>query len=97
MSAIKKVQQYILHLSNGDNVTVEDEYYGENEYFLPEKIAKAKDYETFWFGDYINGFSLIPKRSIVYITMGSCRTEAVNNDPFETDPAFAEEAAALNA
>ena len=69
----RTIQEYVLHLSNGDDVTVEDEYYGENEYFLPERIAKAKDNETFWFGDYEKGFMVVPKRSIVYITMGGSR------------------------
>ena len=69
----RMIQEYVLHLSNGDDVTVEDEYYGENEYFLPERIAKAKDNETFWFGDYEKGFMVVPKRSIVYITMGGSR------------------------
>ena len=46
---------------------------GCRRYLLPERIAKAKDHETFWFGDYEKGFMVVPKRSIVYITMGGYR------------------------
>ncbi len=93
----KTVQEYVLHLSNGDDITVEDEYYEENEYFLPEKIAKAKDHETFWFGDYVKGFIVVPRRSIVYITMGARREVPVSGDPFGNNPETEEEAVSVNA
>lgn len=93
----KNIQEYVLHLSNGDNITVEDDTYGANRYYLPESIAKAKDQDSLWFGDAEKGFTIVPKRSIVYITMGDSRTVPVNSVQDFPVPEFRQEAVRANA
>ena len=81
------IQEYILHLTNGDNIVVSEDYYDAENPTFPEKVAAANDNDLFCIGDRITGFSWIPKKSIVYISTGQVR-KFEDGDPVFSDIDF---------
>ena len=67
------VQEYLIHIVNGDVIPVTEACNREEGETLLERFEKAKPYTLFCAGDAISGYAVVPARSIAYITVGDLR------------------------
>lgn len=72
----KFVQEYVLHLINGEKIIASEDYDSDNT-TIPEMILKADDNKIFMIGDPIIGYAYVPKKSVVYITQGDVKEALV--------------------
>ena len=68
-----KIQTYWLHLINGSDVSVCEEYELSNSESIVSRFEKAAPSEMFVVGDALSGYCYIPRSSIIYISTGDVR------------------------
>ena len=67
------IQEYLVHLSNGDVVIVSEPYDLRGPQSLISQYETAKPDSMFCVGDGMTGFSYFPMRNITYISTGAVR------------------------
>lgn len=70
-----RIQEYFVHLVNGDHIKVGENYDLPFEKKLVGKYIAAKPDDTLTIGDDVMGFFYIPKSNILFIATGEriCR------------------------
>ena len=65
-----KIQEYYVHLVNGDHIHIGEDYYLPREKSVVGKFMTAKPDDTLIIGDEIMGFFYVPKCNILFIASG---------------------------
>lgn len=83
------IQNYDIHLINGDILHVGEDYELTGEKTLVAQFRMASEDEIFQIGDEVMGFAYLPKRSIAYITTsGVTRVEQADRDEAPSSPFY---------
>ncbi len=67
------MQEYEIHLIGGSVIPAMEPFDLEGSDSLIDRFAKGDPNEIFCVGDYKTGYSIIPARSIVYISTGDVK------------------------
>jgi len=70
---MSKLQEYIIHLINGDTISIWENMDIPFEESIICDFADDKSAEFFEFGDEEAGFFYVPKKNIVYISTGKVK------------------------
>lgn len=65
-----RIQEYSIHLVNGEHFNVKEDYYLPRERSVVGKFMTSKADDTLVIGDETSGYFYIPKCNIMYITAG---------------------------
>ena len=70
-----RIQEYFIHLVNGDHIKIGEHYDIPYEKKLVRKFISAKPEDTITIGDEIMGYFYVPKCNILFIASGEliCR------------------------
>lgn len=75
MDKCEYYQEYIVHLKNGEEISVAEKYFVPFEKGFIADFEKSPEDKLFVFGDKTLGFHYVPKRSILYIRTNDVRKE----------------------